>query len=295
MKVRIVIQFLMLALIAFLTSSAQTIEDVKSSIIFIYLPNAKGDLQPNGTGFFIGVDDTVHGGAYVYIVTSKHVLWDTSTKSFVPNGWLRLNRKGGDATFVRMPMRTTGSGKNVFIHPDSTVDLVVIQGIPDQEKYDFGFLPYALIRNTKEIKKLGLGEGTDVFFPALFVPHTGEHKNYPIIRFGKLAMMSDERISWDGQLQRLFLIESISVGGNSGAPVFLWFDPRMKPGELLSYDEKRIRLVGVMQGYFELQRAIGFRKTQITPIYGSHTGISAVVPVDFLQDILSAPEVAISR
>ncbi|MBM2841595.1 MAG: hypothetical protein HW412_2123, partial [Bacteroidetes bacterium] len=91
--------------------------------------------------------------------------------------------------------------------------------------------------------------------------------------------------------QRLHLVESISIGGHSGAPVFAWFNPRVLPGNMLTseYAEKRIRLIGVMQGYFGQERPIGF-KTATTPVYESHTGISAVVPVDLLSEILLGPE-----
>ncbi|MGD0339695.1 MAG: hypothetical protein ABSB78_13015 [Bacteroidota bacterium] len=276
--------------------SSQGINDVKPCINFIYLPDAKGELVPNGTGFFIGVTDTVRRITFVYIVTAKHVLWDSTTKTFVPYGWLRLNRKGGDAAFVRFTMNTSGAMKNVFIHPDTTVDLVVIQGLPDQEKYDFDVFPSQLIRTTDDLKRIGLGEGSDVFIPALFLPHIGEHQNYPIVRFGKLALLSGgERIKWGDQMQRLHLIESISIGGHSGAPVFVWFEPRHKQGDLISYEEKLIRLIGVMQGYFGEVRSIGIIKTSVTPVYESNTGISAVVPVDLLNEILFGIEMTKAR
>ncbi len=274
----------------------QTINDIKSCVNFIYLPNANGDLVPNGTGFFIGVDDTTQKMSGGYVVTAKHVLWDTSTKTFVPNGWLRLNRRGGEPSFVRMPMHTTGVGKNVFVHPDSTVDLVVVQGLPDPEKYDFSLLPSQLIRRGADLKRIGLAEGTDVFFPALFLPHIGEHQNYPIVRFGKLALVSgEERIRWGDEMQHLHLIESISIGGHSGAPVFVWFEPKAELGTPVTHEDKLIRLVGVMQGRFYVELPIGIRKTSVFPVYQSHTGVSAVVPVDMLYDILFGPELTQSR
>ena len=220
-------------------SAAQSIQDIKSSVSFVYLLNAKGEPEPNGTGFFVGITDTVRQRTFVYTVTSRHVLWDTASKAFVQSALLRLNKKNGDAAFVVQPLKTSGEQRNVFVHPDQTVDLVAVMGIPDQEKYDFSVIPSELIRNSKDIKNLGLGEGTDVFFPALFVAHIGEHKNYPIVRFGKLALMSDEPISWDNQLQKLFLVESISIGGHSGAPVFVWFEPRAKEGDIVYHEPRK--------------------------------------------------------
>ncbi len=293
MKCRITITISLLFLTFISIGTGQTLDEIKSCVTFIYLPDSKGDLVPNGTGFFVGVEDTTRHFNFVYIVTAKHVLYDTASKSFFPNAYLRLNKIKGDAGFVLVPLRTTGTTKTVFVHSDTTVDLVVIGQVPDPEKYRFQVLPYQIIRKGEDLKQLGLQEGTDVLFPALFLPHIGEHQNYPIVRFGKLALVSGgERIKWDNEMQQLHLIESISIGGHSGAPVFLWFEPRTRPGEVLTtdYTEKRIRLLGVMQGYFRNWNPIGFAKTGYTALSEAHTGISAVVPADFIFDILFGPE-----
>ncbi len=285
------------AIILSISSSclSQSIDEIKSSVSFIYLQVGKDSLVPNGTGFFVGVKDTVRNRTYIYTITSRHVLWDSASKRFVPYAWLRLNTKQGDASFVRLTLTTSGANQTVFVHKDSTVDLVAVAGVPSQDKYDFDYLSNNIIRTSQDLKRLGLGEGTDIFFPALFVPHIGEHKNFPIIRFGKLALLSNERIYWDGQLQQLYLIESISIGGHSGAPVFAWFAPLAKPGEPLSYEEKKIRLIGVMEGYFEQERLLGIRKANLIPIYGSHTGVSAIVPIDLMQEILFGSEATKAR
>jgi hypothetical protein len=298
MKTRILIFLPLLVSAMILRGSSQTMEDVKSSVTFIYLLDGKGELVPNGTGFFVGVNDTTRNLTFYYLVTAKHVLWDTLSKSFVSETWLRVNQIGGEASFVRLPLRTNGPTRNVFVHSDTTVDLVAVGEVPDPEKYRFKILSTDIIRTEGDLKRLGLEEGTDVFFPALFVPHTGEHQNYPIVRFGKIALVSGgERIKWDNQLQRLHLIEAVSIGGHSGAPVFIWFAPRLKPGTILTseFTEKRMRLIGVMQGYFRYWSPLGYEKTRITPLSEAHTGISAVVPADLLYEILFGAQASETR
>lgn len=46
------------------------------------------------------------------------------------------------------------------------------------------------------MKQLEISEGDDVFFSGLFESHYGQLKNQPIIRFGKVALVTDEKIEW---------------------------------------------------------------------------------------------------
>lgn len=234
----------------------QTIADLKSCVTFIYI-ESKGQFKPYGTGFFLGIRDTTRDVEFVYVITAKHILLDKTTNSFPRYCWLRQKRVGGDLTFVRIPLTVVGPKQNVYVHSDTTVDIVAIGAALDAAKYDYTVLPYSVVRTGEGLKRLGIEEGVDILIPALFEAHLGEHENYPVIRSGKLALISGgERIKWDGQFQRLHLVESISIGGHSGAPVFAWFNPRVLPGNMLTseYAEKRIRLIGVMQGYFGQER-----------------------------------------
>jgi hypothetical protein len=47
---------------------------------------------------------------------------------------------------------------------------------------------------SKHLKKLEIQEGDEVFFCGLFESHYGQQKNQPIMRFGKVALMTDEKI-----------------------------------------------------------------------------------------------------
>ncbi len=71
----------------------------------------------------------------------------------------------------------------------------------------------------EDFKKLNIREGTEVFFTGLFVPYSGYERMYPIVRFGRVSLVTEEKIKWKDQLMDLYLIESGSFGGNSGSPV----------------------------------------------------------------------------
>ena len=92
----------------------------------------------------------------------------------------------------------TGDGAvPVFEHPtDRTVDLAIIPALPDQSLYDFQFIPDDMLTTKESFSELHISEGSDVFFTGLFAQFIGQARNYPITRFGRVAMMPDEKIPW---------------------------------------------------------------------------------------------------
>ena len=188
--------------------------EVKEIVSFIFVPGKDGKLKPYGTGFFVGVKVSERSENYaVYFITAKHVLQRPDKKSFFSAAFLRLNKKDGKAEMIHLPLSVSGIRKNVFMHKDSTVDLAVIPAVYDPQKYDYKFLPDNYITTKDDYKELKIREGAEIFFTGLFLPHIGEHRNYPIVRFGKVSLITDEKINWDGQKMELYLVESASFGG----------------------------------------------------------------------------------
>src|SRR3989454_11615008 len=52
-------------------------------------------------------------------------------------------------------------------------------------------------------RPLQIVEGTEVFFAGLFTPFAGEPRNYPVVRFGRIALVTGEPISWEGTKMNL--------------------------------------------------------------------------------------------
>ena len=74
---------------------------------------------------------------------------------------------------------------------------------------------------------------------------TGRDRNFPIVRTGHIAMMPDEKIpkvkigDWEGNADA-YLIESRSIGGWSGSPVFVrgtYYVPFSAIGRRREYNE----------------------------------------------------------
>jgi hypothetical protein len=250
-------------------------------------------LCANGTAFFVGIPHPTNPDVfYVYLVTAKHVLYDQRTGSLYPMIVTRLNKRDGGVLRETIPLVIEGRQKNVYFHNDPTVDLAVIpHGWPKKDIIDGMFLPENLISDKASLKNLHIKEGTEVFFTGLFTPHIGASRNYPIFRFGHLALVTEEKVGWVGGMAELYLMETAAYGGNSGSPVFFFLDlDRPVP------HDGPLRLAGVMSGAFQEVRGAetaelveAAKQTRAMGL-ATNIGIAAIVPSYKLLEILHGKE-----
>ena len=286
---------------------AETIPaEIKKAVTFVFPADAHGNLLrdqrtnnpiPYGTGFFVGVKDTGGPGIYVYLVTAKHVLRDGRGGDFA-RVYLRLNKLQGDAEFVPMDLIQSGH-RVVCTHTDPSVDIAVVPALPSQTIFDFKVLPEDMLTTKATFGEFNIAEGSDVFFLGLFATYYGEHKNNPIFRFGRVAMLPDDPIGWiyyPGQPEQhaqLYLIETQSYGGNSGSPVFFSLGSDRSPKQGFILGSPLIKFAGIMRGRFnDPNPTLGTLQspTASTPITLPSIGIAAVTPSYFLHDILFSDE-----
>lgn len=272
--------------------------DVKSIVAYIFIPlpgGQAGAFAPNGTGFFVGVrhPDAAKDVAFIYLVTARHVITKGDGTLYSDIG-LRLNKKVGKSELVYLPLAESGDTRNVFFHPDKTVDLAVIATAPDMKVYDYKWIPMDGITSHQDVIDLKIAEGSEVFFTGLFAHHIGDDKNHPIVRFGRMALLTDERIRWgnDARIQT-YLIESPSYGGNSGSPVFFFLGPERDGGFTLG--GRILRLAGIIQGTFNDVQPIVSIDTASALVSRASIGISAVVPAYKLRDVLLGQELKKQR
>lgn len=262
------------------------IEETKKTVVFIFATDQRGELVPMGTGFFAGV--RANPGAdnsFLYLVTAKHVLADNSG-SIRQNLFVRLNKKDTGSEVLHLDTSISGH-QAIFTHTDPMVDLVVVPVGIDDKKFDIKFIQDDMLLSRQGLKDLEISEGSDVFFTGLFLPFFGEGRNYPIVRTGKVALVSDEKIPWRTDVAKpiekreLLLLETQSFAGNSGSPVFVTAPSTTQPGRT------ELRLIGVMMGTFEQGNPIAVVQNDSTAVSKQNLGIAAVVPSYFLQEILS--------
>ena len=119
--------------------------------------------------------------------------------------------------------------------------------------------------------------------------------NFPVVRFGRVAMLPDERIPWSNDaakppaLERLYLVETQSYGGNSGSPVFFFLGADRVSGSL-TLGPPVIVLAGIMKGRFNdvSPPIIGFVQvpTASVPVFGQNIGIACAILTYLLLEIL---------
>jgi hypothetical protein len=183
-----------------------------------------------------------------------------------------------------IPVQLYGSNSaRVFVHSNPDVDIAVIPGV------DVSVLPKAIFGDYKiravdeslfvsadHFRKKQIQMGDEVFFTGFFRSFYGATRNYPILRFGRLSLVSEEKIPWNGKMLDLYLVEARSFGGNSGSPVFFRPSVERSPGSFV-VGGPTLLLGGVLKGYFGEPT-------------GENSGIAGVVPASHLREILYADE-----
>jgi hypothetical protein len=277
-------------------------EDITKTVVFIYKGAAGTPAQANGTGFIVTVPAPVPGRAWFYVITAKHVVHTNSNDLSSPlfsTLWIRVNEKSGGSSMHGVNLITSGQDQSVFFHSDPSVDIAVMAITPtDVDAIDIKSLPENMLVTADDFKNLNIGVGTDMFFTGMFTSFLGEKRSYPIVRFGKLAMIPDEKINFGPLPAEGYLMEAFSFGGNSGSPVFFYPSADNTPGAL-TLGPRPIKIAGVMRGFFGDFEPVQLLQTQTgvqaqpgapIPVSNGNSGIAFVVPARFISEILHLPE-----
>jgi hypothetical protein len=86
----------------------------------------------------------------------------------------------------------------------------------------------------EKIEGKGIGTGDEIYITGLFRLLYGAHRNLPIVRSGNLAMLPTDRVpvrDWQTPDVEAYLVESRSIGGASGSPVFVQRSIKVQPAE----------------------------------------------------------------
>jgi hypothetical protein len=226
---------------------------IRDSVCFVYA-YFKGEATPVGTAFFMFVPLRGQVGAIV-VVTALHVVAKIAQRSDDGKAFLRVNTRDGGFRFVPV-------NENAWVKPQDQSDVVVdVCFCPwhfpwEASEFDIRYFSIDHAATADVMANQGLGVGNEVAFAGLFVKHRGEMQNEPVVRFGNISAMPREPVStkYDGIDVELeaYLIESRSVGGLSGSPVFV--DPGLfrLEGDLRQWrqaGEPGGYLLGVMHGH----------------------------------------------
>lgn len=215
-----------------------------------------------------------------YLVTNRHVV------NAAPRASLRFNPKGNAPAREYAADFVDAAGKPLWFAPsDPKVDVVVLP--IDYSRLEADGISVALVdaqnnaANRSKMASLGVAEGDFVYILGFPFGDVGGERSYVVARSGSLARVSDTIQGF----RRDFLVDVMTVPGNSGGPIF------SKP-ELVSIEGTKAQaaslLLGVTSASINVVDEAVSKQTQRTRItFEDNSGLSIAYPVDFIDEAIS--------
>jgi hypothetical protein len=239
-------------------------DDSRNCVVFIRSGTHK-TLVPRGTGFLVSVPwerrDPTTGvppdRLFPYLVTARHVIASILVGSDDPIVHVRVNRLDGKWACI-----DTHASEWLFLDDESSATDVAVMpwNLKGLETLRMTHIPRPMFGTNEMIASGRITLGGELFVPAMFAPHTRTSSNAPVVRKGTIAALPGEPLVTKLGQMKAYIADIRSVGGMSGAPVFLGNDD----GYIL---------VGLLHGHWD------------DP---DNTGLSIVVPAEQIWRLLDA-------
>jgi len=265
---------------------------VRKCVVFLAYRDDTGKVYLAGTGFLVfrPVSDIV--GGFVYLVTAAHVIQGIKDKG-CDKVFIRIDFKDGTGKWAE-----TDVGQWIFHPTDPLVDVAVLQ-ISGQFAGLVAVEPFTLhvMISSSELAEKGVGVGTEVFLSGLFTEHPGVERNIPIVRVGNIAATPEEKVKSGRGFIDAYLVETRSIGGLSGSPVFVHLGLWHKDKGVLKMatsDEGIIYFLGLMQGHWD---SPGLSQADVASDESQKTeervnmGIGIVVPAEKIVEVIRHPKI----
>lgn len=242
----------------------------------------------------------IHFPPHIYAVTNKHV-----ARGGFPV--IRLNTIDGEIDVLELEQ------SDWIPHPDGD-DLAVAPIDLPEDKHDYYPIDISDFAHRESLEYSLLGAGDDTFMVGRFISHGGKQRNTPSLRFGSIAMLPFEKVKLEGgHMQEAFLVETRSISGYSGSPVFVYrpteeamfIQPNPYSSEYIESNSKSITnlvgspaLLGIDCGHVRQYRKIVDGRNISHP-HGwkveANTGMAIVIPAWRLRDLLDIEDLVMQR
>lgn len=216
---------------------------------------------------------------YVFLVTNRHVLDGKRQLA------IRLNPEAMQPAREFTVTLVDDAGNQLWTgHPDKTVDIGVIQiHAPRlrEEKIKFSYFQGdEHVLNLEKARNLGVTEGDGVFALGFPLGIVGPERNFVIVRQGTIARIRDALAGASNE----FIIDATSFPGNSGGPVVTKPESTSIRG---TQSVASANLIGIVKGYVYYEdTAISRQTKQPRVIFQENTGLTEVIPVDFVEQTI---------
>lgn len=263
-------------------------DDFIDCCIYLYASqsDAEAGQKTGGSGFLVGVPTTkIKNGHWIYAVTNRHVIEKGNTV-------VRFNTVDGKTDTFDLNEQSWH-----FHHDGDDLAICGLSSI-DSKIYRAKFVTAQDHFITKDlVHELNVGPGDDVFVVGRFINQEGRQCNSPSARFGNIAQMPPEPIRLSRGTgffeQESFVVEAKSIGGYSGSPVFVGFNPLLERPERPGKATNRAYLLGVCWGYINDWTPLCDANGEPLPSgyqVRSNTGMMSVVPAWKLHEMLYHPQ-----
>jgi hypothetical protein len=199
-----------------------------------------------GTGFFVAhaLPPDV-GGEILLFITARHVI-ERTREIGTGKTFIRINNINGNSDWIDLPEGTWR------FHDDPSVDLAICAVILNSAT-DLLVIHERMFLTQELISKWGIGPGDDIFITGLFTGNPGTGRNEPIIRSGNVAAMPTETFQTSSGYIDGYLIESRSIGGLSGSPVFVHLGTGTRPysPNQRTNEDSLFFLMGLIRGHWD--------------------------------------------
>lgn len=265
--------------------------DIRNCVAFVcYKPRGSGKWNPAGTAFFLACD------GFLYCITAKHVLDGVQRESSDGKLLLRVNMRAGGSDF----METDVSEWRVHPTEADTVDVAAlyVDGRAGLDEVLFQPFDASMMLTDKVRTELNVRLGEDVFLVGMFFHHQGKRHMLPVIRTGTLAANREEPV-WDDGMQDdidAYLIETRSIGGLSGSPVFFYpgthrwlLEPDGVTPESAIEQRPTAYWLGLIHGHWDVLLSQGVKTERM------NTGMAMVVPAEKVIEVLKRDDFEAER
>lgn len=265
--------------------------DFSESVVFISSKIQNGQII-SGTGFFVTVKDKKQTNKNImYLVTAKHVIIDKITKKYFDEILVRLNKHDGGFDFIPIKLSGTNSCP-VIVHKDKSVDFAAIAWEANEKIYKYKSIPENMIGTKEMFKKYNVGVGDETFLAGVFSQYLGIANTYPIVKFGKIVILPDEKIEFkfdtnESRVREVFLVDLEAVTGNSGSPLFINLNNRRGITKDI-INPLNYMLGGLISGYYPDNKPLKdfYGNNSTMSISLKNDGFSLVEPSYLLHDML---------
>jgi hypothetical protein len=276
-------------------------DNVLECVIYLYptVDDANEGVSVGGTGFLVSIGFKDHDSLeHVYAITNEHVV--STRESMGQSPIIRLNTHEGKHDVLPLTF------SRWLAHPHGDDIAVAPLGQIDRQRFVYQSINPDSFISKVDVQHRQVYAGHEALTVGRFISHEGKQKNTPSVRFGNISVMPFEGIELgDGRQQESFLVETRSLSGYSGSPVFVYdalphverLDAKLqKRGygiEVRRREKHRpsnVRLLGIdyahMVIYEPVYEMTGREYLETNFVAKSNSGQMAVVPAWKLSEML---------